>query len=64
MHEIEDERQDFVLLPLVQPTSEDALIDCSRIKALCSTGFSECPVEDRCVVWFVLLEVFPESPLE
>jgi hypothetical protein len=64
MHEIEDVPQEFIILPLVQPTPDATPINRARIKELCSAGLSECPVEDRCIAWLVLLEVFPANPLE
>lgn len=58
------QRQNFVILPLVQPTAEGSLIDKAKIAKICAQGLSECPPEDRAVAWLVLLGVFPEQPEE
>jgi hypothetical protein len=56
------QRQNFVILPLVQPTEDGSLIDKAKIAQICAQGLSECPPEDRAVAWLVLLSVYPERP--
>lgn len=58
------ERQNFVILPLVQPTADGSPINISNIARICAHGLSECPPEDRAIAWLVLLNVFPKKPEE
>lgn len=53
----------FKILPLVQPTGNKGKVDEPKIRALCAEGLSECPPEDRCIAWLVLLGVYPSDPL-
>ena len=58
------ERQNFLILPLVQPSPDGNPVDKAKIAELCSHGLSECPPEDRAVAWLVLLDVFPKKAEE
>jgi hypothetical protein len=58
----DDEPLQFRILPLVQPTANGAPVDQARISRLCAIGLSECPAEDRCIAWLVLLGVYPSNP--
>ena len=50
----------FVILPLVQPDSDDS-IDFSRIRDLTSNGLDYAQAEDRCLAWLVLLGLYPPN---
>ena len=58
------ERQNFLILPLVQPSPDGNPVDKAKIAELCSHGLSECPPEDRAIAWLVLLDVFPKKAEE
>lgn len=54
----------FRILPLVQPSPTNEPIDKNLIRQYCEIGLSECPTEDRCIAWLVLLGVFPDYAIE
>jgi hypothetical protein len=54
----------FTVVTLVQPCPECTPIDRASIRSLCYGGLSECPPEDRCVAWLVLLGLFPDDPFD
>jgi hypothetical protein len=56
--------QEFLVLPLVQPDPDRNPIPKSEIRKLTDSGLSECPVEDRCLTWLVLLGIYPDNPFE
>ncbi|OHT06720.1 TBC1 domain protein [Tritrichomonas foetus] len=54
----------FKIMPLVQPNPSNEPIDRELIRHLCESGLSECPAEDRCLAWLVLLNVYPKFAIE
>lgn len=62
MHAGFNQKAPFRILPLVQPNIEGKPIDLNKISELCSHGLSNCPIEDRCMAWLALLNVFPKNP--
>ncbi|KAH0785473.1 TBC1 domain protein [Histomonas meleagridis] len=53
---------DFLILPLVQSTSEQDPINVELIQSICSKGLDECPPEDRVIAWLVLSGIYPKQP--
>jgi hypothetical protein len=64
MHDQTNAREEFRVLPLVQPVPHCNPIDTAAVRCLCAAGLSECPVEDRCVSWLLLLGVLPDDPFQ
>jgi hypothetical protein len=64
LHDQSAAAEEFSVLPLVQPCPDGSPLDRAAICSLCSAGLSECPVEDQCIAWLVLLGVFPDSPFD
>jgi hypothetical protein len=65
MHDTDtDTAERFAILPLVQPNPDGSPIDRAAIRGRCRSGLWECPVEDRCIAWLVLLGVFPDDALD
>ncbi|KAK8894638.1 hypothetical protein M9Y10_023075 [Tritrichomonas musculus] len=54
----------FRILPLVQPSPTNQPINKQLIRQLCESGLSECPTEDRCIAWLVLLGVYSDYAIE
>ena len=55
---------EFRIMPLVQPSPTNDPVDKELIRKICENGLSECPDEDRCFAWLVLLNVFPRYAVE
>ena len=58
-----DPQPDFVIIPLIQATSEDSVIDVEKIKEHCARGLDSSRPEDRAAAWLVLSHIFPLNPL-
>lgn len=58
-----DPQPEFAIIPLIQATSEDSVINVTKIKELCSRGLDSSRPEDRAAAWLVLSHVFPTNPL-
>lgn len=59
-----DPQPEFIIIPLIQATSEDSKIDFEKIKELCSRGLDSSRPEDRAAAWLVLSHIFPTNPLD
>lgn len=55
-------KEDFVILPLVNPSFERTTIDLEKIREIACLGFDHNPPEDRATAWLALLHIYPLDP--